>query len=65
MTIKKFKLINLSGYKLVFASASVGNVGQLTCDLIIEMLNLEKIGMVRIINFLINAKNNEIILDAF
>lgn len=51
MTIKKFKLINLAGYKLIVSSASVGNVGQLTCDLFIESLNLEKIGMVKKISF--------------
>ena len=51
MTIKKFKSINLSEFRLVVTSASVGNVGQLTADLIIETLKMEKIGMVLKFNF--------------
>lgn len=46
MTIKKLKVINLAGFKLVVSSAGVGNVGQLTCDLFIEILMMEKAGMV-------------------
>lgn len=46
MPIKKFINSNLQGYKLIITSAAVGNVGQLTSDLIIETLGLEKYGMV-------------------
>lgn len=47
MPIKKFINSNLQGFKLVIASAAVGNVGQLASDLIIETLGLDKYGMVR------------------
>lgn len=38
------KNINLNGYTLIIPSVSVGNVGQLTVDLLISTYNLEKIG---------------------
>jgi predicted ATP-grasp superfamily ATP-dependent carboligase len=55
MPIKKFLNSNLKGFKLIIASAAVGNVSQLTSDLIIETLGLDKYGMVR--NFT-NLKKN-------
>lgn len=53
MTIKKFKNINLKGFKLIVGSASIGNAGQLTCDLLIESLKLEKYGMVKYLILLV------------
>lgn len=37
---------NLEGYTLVLPSVSVGNVGQLSVDLLISNLNLQKIGQI-------------------
>lgn len=38
--------ISLEGYRLIIPSASVGNVPQLTCDLIIEGLKMDLVGEV-------------------
>lgn len=38
--------INLSGYTVIIPSVSVGNVGQLTVDLLITSLNLKKVGTI-------------------
>lgn len=46
---KMFKLtqdINLENYTLILPSVAVGNVGQLSVDLLISNLNLRKIGQV-------------------
>ena len=48
MPTKFTKKLDLKGFTLVVTSASVGNVGQLACDLMIENLELEKHGMVGI-----------------
>lgn len=45
MTIKILKNKNLRGFKLVIASVSTGNVGQLTADLLINSLSMEKIAL--------------------
>lgn len=42
--IKLTKAFNLEGYTLILPSVAVGNVAQLTADLLIASLNLEKIG---------------------
>ncbi|CRL04837.1 CLUMA_CG017890, isoform A [Clunio marinus] len=42
MTIKKLKNVNLSGFKLLLPSVCVGNVAQLSTDLFIESLKMEK-----------------------
>jgi hypothetical protein len=46
MTIKKIKSIDISGFKLVLATVSTGNVAQLSIDLFIESLKLEKYAIV-------------------
>ncbi|CAG9811829.1 unnamed protein product [Chironomus riparius] len=42
MTIKKLQNNNLKDFKLIIASVSTGNVGQLTADLLINSLKMEK-----------------------
>lgn len=46
MTIKKLKSTNISGFKLVLSTVSTGNVAQLSVDLMIESLKMEKFAMV-------------------
>lgn len=46
MIIKKIKSTNISGFKLVVATVSTGNVAQLAADLFIESLNMDKYAMV-------------------
>lgn len=46
MTIKKLRNINLKDFKLIIASVSTGNVGQLTADLLINSLKMEKYALV-------------------
>lgn len=58
MPIKKFLNSNLKGFKLIIASASVGNVGQLASDLLIETLGLDKYGMVRNFTKFVNLLNH-------
>lgn len=48
MTIKKLKSTNISGFKLVLSTVSTGNVAQLSVDLMIESLKMEKFAMVMI-----------------
>lgn len=47
MTIKKLKDVNISGFKLVLPTVSTGNVAQLSADLFIESLKMEKFAIVR------------------
>lgn len=44
--IKLVQDINLENYTLIFPSVGVGNVGQLSIDLLISNLNLRKIGQI-------------------
>lgn len=44
--IKLIKDIDLENYTLILPSVAVGNVGQLSVDLLISNLNLEKIGQI-------------------
>ncbi|KAK2582598.1 hypothetical protein KPH14_004886 [Odynerus spinipes] len=44
--IKLTKTLNLEGYTLILPSVAVGNVAQLTVDLLIASLNLQKIGQI-------------------
>lgn len=46
MTIKKLKQIDISGFRLVLSTVSIGNVGQLAADLFVESLNMEKFAIV-------------------
>lgn len=46
MTIKKLKNVDLSGFKLVLSTVSTGNVAQLSADLFIESLKMEKFAIV-------------------
>lgn len=46
MTIKKLFAANISGFKLVVATVSTGNVAQLSADLFIESLNMKKFAIV-------------------
>lgn len=46
MTIKKLFAGNLSGFKLVVATVSTGNVAQLAADLFIESLGMKKFALV-------------------
>ncbi|CAG9803056.1 unnamed protein product [Chironomus riparius] len=45
MAIKKLKNYNLKAFKLIIASVSTGNVGQLTADLLINSLKMEKFAL--------------------
>jgi len=44
--IKLIQDINLENYTLILPSVAVGNVGQLSIDLLISNLNLQKIGQI-------------------
>ena len=47
MTVKK--LVNnkdLKGFRLILATVSTGNVGQLAADILINSLNMEKFALV-------------------
>lgn len=46
MTIKKLKNCDISGFKLVLPTVSTANVAQLSADLFIESLRMEKFAMV-------------------
>lgn len=46
MTIKKLKNCDISGFTLVLSTVSTGNVAQLTADLFIESVKMEKFAMV-------------------
>jgi predicted ATP-grasp superfamily ATP-dependent carboligase len=46
MTIKKLSGKNICGFKLLIATVSTGNVGQLAADLLINSYKMEKYAIV-------------------